>query len=86
MAFLQWLLAAILAAIGKSVVDIAEQDKANERTAEGAVAKAEVTTQGDIAETADAQAANNAVDRGGARDVAARLRERLAHRAGPDGQ
>ena len=86
MAFLQWLLTVILAAIGKTVVDVAEEDKATERTAEGAVAKAEATTQGDIAETADAQAHVNAADRGGARNVAARLRERLAHRAGPDGQ
>ena len=56
-------------------VDKAAGDKA--RT-DAAVTTAENQTLKDVAETADAQASNNAADRGSARDVARRMRERLA--------
>lgn len=75
-----WLIEAFAAAFGKAIIDAfvdwvdRKEDEAAIR--KEAVAEAQNRTLQDIAETADAQAKVNAADRGGARDVARRLRNR----------
>ena len=79
------LIAVFLQAFGKAAVDFPNawlrQRQQDAQTDRVAVEVAAARTVQDIAETAHAQAEINAVDRGGASDVARRVRERLAHQS-----
>ena len=85
MSWLSALFSSVLAALGNMLLSAWKDDRADQDIKQGAVDKAAADTAQDIAETADAQAANNALDRGGARDVAARLRKRLGDQTGGEG-
>lgn len=85
MSWVSALFTSFLAALGNLLLAAWKDDRADQDIKQGAVDKAAADTAQDIAETADAQAANNLSDRGGARDVAARLRQRLGDQAGRQG-
>jgi len=81
-AWLSALATVFLTAVGKIFLAAWQSDQAAKAQEQAAVDQAAATTAQDVAETADAQAANNARSRGTAADVARRLRQRLAGKAG----
>lgn len=85
-AFLKALLGALLSSVAGALLAWRDKAKADKDAQTVAVEKAANDTLQDTAETADAQAGNNARDRGSAADVALRVLERLAKsKAGSSG-
>jgi hypothetical protein len=79
---LEGILVTLMTMLGKMVLAYFDQKQAKSSADNEAVSNAASQTAQDTSEIADAQATNNAVDRGTAADVAARLREHLAKQGG----
>ncbi|MDZ5448975.1 hypothetical protein [Labrys sp. ZIDIC5] len=77
-AFFKALLEALLSGVASALLAWRDKAKADKDAQVAAVEKAANDTLQDTAETADAQAENNARDRGSAADVARRVRDSLA--------
>ncbi|MGO4337891.1 hypothetical protein AB4037_23525 [Labrys sp. KB_33_2] len=77
-AFLKALVAALISGVANALLAWRDKAKADQDADTAAVEKAANDTLQDTADIADAQAENNARDRGGAADVARRVRDRLA--------
>lgn len=77
-AFLKALLGALISGVASALLAWRDKAKADKDAQTVAVETAANDTLQDTAETADAQAENNARDRGSAADVARRVRDRLA--------
>lgn len=71
-------LGVVLAALATAFQNARAAQQSSQDSKDAAVNGAAANTNQDTAVIADAQASNNATDRGTASDVAARLRERLA--------
>lgn len=82
---LSTILTAIATLLGKMVLSYLDTKQAATSASNEAVSDAASQTSQDTATIADAQATNNAVDRGGAADVAARLRKHLSEQSSGDG-
>lgn len=74
---LETILLTVFTYLGKLALSYFDSRQASADAGEKAVSDAANQTAQDTAEIADAQAQNNAIDRGGASDVAARLRKHL---------